>query len=182
MLAGFDRGDLAQRTRAIALHQVAIERRIAQHQPDHHVVGAAALLQQLEQRVGVGLGGHHRLFGEHLEPGLEPDTDVIEMHVVGRTDHQQVELFGLQQGLGRVVGGAGIDPRAGQFRHPVRRRIDIADQLRARHLLHGNPRQVRYPGAQPDNSDLHVKHLHEAGAKLGNRRPVEKPPAASSVR
>ena len=92
VLAGLDRGDGAERAVIAGRDEVAIERRIAQHQADHDIVGRARLPEQVEQREGVFLGGDDRLFAEDLQAEFETLADMGEMHVIGRTDQQQVEV------------------------------------------------------------------------------------------
>ena len=108
MLAGLDRHDVAEQAVGLRFPQVDIERGVAQHEPDHHIVGAV-LVDEARQRHRLGFRGDDRLFGEHLNARLEPRADVAEVHVVGRADHQQVEVFPRQHGFERVVGGADVD-------------------------------------------------------------------------
>ncbi len=70
-----------------------------------------------------------------LRPDFKPDADMIEMHMVRRTDHQKIELFVGDQLFGGGIGGAGGNAFFGKTRQASRVRIDITGDLEA--FVHG---------------------------------------------
>ena len=80
------------------------------------------------------------------------------MHVVGRADHQQIELFVGDQLLGRGIGRAGGNAFFVKTGKSGRVRIDIADDLEA--FVHGleDIAQIAKPESEPDDA-----HFHSSG-------------------
>ena len=65
---------------------------------------------------------------------VEADLDLLQMHEVGRADHQQVEGLGREHRLERLVPGADRDIELLRVWQACRRRIDIADDGEIRAL------------------------------------------------
>ncbi len=109
MLGGLDRGDLAQRAVGQRGNQVPVQGRIAQHEADHHAVGAAMARKQVEQLEGLGLRGDDRLFAEDAHAQFQPRPDVLQVQMVGRADQQQFGLPRLCHRLDAFISGAGLE-------------------------------------------------------------------------
>ena len=136
--------------------EIAVERRIAQHQPDHQPLVAelrhqARKLEALLDRRDDGF------FTENLQAGLKAQPDVVEMHVVRRTDHQQVELFVGDQLLGRGIGLAGGDA---VFLHSGKTcggRVDVTNDLEILVYRLENIGQISEAESEPDYPDFHAE-------------------------
>ncbi|MNE78064.1 hypothetical protein D3C80_1744320 [compost metagenome] len=128
MLCGFNRNDIAEQTVTLGLHQIAIHRRVAQHQTNQQTV-LTVFRKKLSQRVSLLNRGNNRLFGENGKTRFKPHTNMIEMHVVWRADHQKIELLIGDQLFRRCILLASRNAMLIQFCHARRGRIDIADNL-----------------------------------------------------
>ena len=102
VLGGLDGGDRTQPALGLRLAQIDIKGGVTQHQADHDPVGSI-LTDQLGQSHGVFHRGHDRLFGKNLHAAFETDADVVEMQVIGRADHEQVELAFVDQRFERII-------------------------------------------------------------------------------
>ncbi len=115
------------------------------------------LIQQAGKLEAFSNTDDNRLFGEDRAAGLKPDADVVEMHMVGRPDHQQIK--GL---VGDQLFGGIINPTSGnslflQAGKASRGRIDIADDFEILVDFTENVAQISETESESDNS-----HFHEA--------------------
>ena len=154
VLGRLDRGDVAEQAVLLRLAQVDVERRVAQDQPDHHTVGAV-FPDETRDCQGLFFRGDDRLFGKNLHAALEADADVVEMHAVGRADHQQVELFGFEHRLQRVVSLAGREVGVVHARQSRRIGIDVTNHVEFREGSAEKRCKIAEPEAQADDADLH---------------------------
>src|SRR5689334_730702 len=103
---------------------------------------------------------------------------MIEMHVVGRADHQEIELFGSEELLRRTIGRAGRDAVFRQSRQPRRIRIDVTDNLEAAVDSLEDIAKIAEPESQPNDSHFHAKvvpnfviYFLQVGTKIRGRQP-----------
>ena len=102
MLGRLDRDDVADLALGLGATEIHVERRVAQDEPDHQIVGAV-LRDERRQLHCLFDRGDHRLFREDLHAAVEAGADVLEMQVIRRADHQQVELCLVEHRLEAVV-------------------------------------------------------------------------------
>src|SRR5690606_1589280 len=104
-------------------------------------------------------GGDDWLLAEHQYLVLEAAADVVEMEVVGRADHQEVEPLGAQQRLRRPVGRSGRDAELTHVGQAGRSRIDVADHPKVRIDRLEHPRQIAEAVSQADDPYSHARRL-----------------------
>ena len=128
MLGSLDGNDIAKLTFSLCGAQIAVKRRISQNET-HQQPLVTMLVEEPGKFEAFLDADDDRLFGEDGATRLKTNADMVEMHVVRRTDHQEIEFFIGDQGLGAVVSLAGRDPLFLETRQARRRRIDITDDL-----------------------------------------------------
>ena len=156
MLRCLDADDIAEQAVGDGFPQIDVERGVAEHEADHHLVRAAMLAQQPQQVVGLAFRDHHRLFAENLQAQSQGGGEVTEMEVVGRADQQQVRCLGGVQRLDAVVGFAGGDAVFGKAGEAGWCGIDVADHLEPWHQGREHARQIAQPVAEADDAGLHA--------------------------
>ena len=78
------------------------------------------------------------------------------MKVIGRADHQQVELLGIEHGFERSVLRADIDAVLGGIGQTRGSGIDIAGNGKVGPGSGKDPRQIAQPIAKADNANTHA--------------------------
>ncbi len=99
MLRCLDGNDVAKAPLFLRLAQVAVERRIAKHQPDQQTL-MAILVQKTGKLQAFLDGNDDRLFGEDGEARFQANADMLQVKMVGGADHQKIEAFAGNQFLG----------------------------------------------------------------------------------
>jgi hypothetical protein len=99
--------------------------------------------------------GDDRLFAEDFQTGFQANANMIEMHVIGRADHQEIELLVGDQVLRGRIGSTCRDAffqKAGQTGGI---RIDVTGDLEA--FVHSleDITQIAKTESEPDNANFH---------------------------
>ena len=155
VLRGLDRGDLAEPAFRLDAPEVGIERRVAEREPDDDAVGPV-LPQEGGELKAFRLAGDDRLLAEDPNTGGKPCPDMLDVQMVGRADHEEVESARREQGIEARIGGAGIDARRREPRHARRLRIDMADDPEMRVRLLEVARYGAHAEAEADDADVHA--------------------------
>ena len=156
VLGGLDRDDLAELSRGLggaqgrgtSANSAARGRPSAARDRYFAIRCASSMLCSIVVTIGFSQ--------KTFRPASSPMTDMIEMHVVRRADHQQVELFAGDQLLGRGIGLAGRDALFDQAGQARRLRIDIARDLEAVINRFENIAQIAQTESEPDDPHSHT--------------------------
>ena len=70
-----------------------------------------------------------RFFGENLQTGFETDTNMLEMQMVRRTDHQEIEIFRSDDGFRGVEFLSRRNAGAFELRQTGRFRVEVANDF-----------------------------------------------------
>ncbi len=84
---------------------------------------------------------------------------MIEMHVVGRADHQEIELFGGEELLRRAIDLAGGNTLFRQSGKSSGVRIDVTDDLEAAVDSLEDIAKIAEPESQPYDSHFHANNV-----------------------
>ena len=112
-------------------------------------------MQQAEQVQRLLLRDHHRLFAENLQPKMQGGAQVLQVQVVGRANHQQIQRVGLCQRLDGGIGPADPNRMRAHRGKAGGGVIDIADDLKPRYNRRKDAGEIAKTEAKADDADFH---------------------------